>query len=71
MEVTQSWSLFTTPWNAPGQNTGAGTLSLPNQRSNPGLPHCRQIPYQLSHLSPLHIKPMPHLYYPLNHYPLC
>ena len=42
------------PWNSPGQNTGVGNLSLlqgifPTQRSNPGLPHCRQILYQLSH----------------------
>ena len=41
-------------WNSPGQNTGAGSLSLlqgifPIQGSNPGLPHCRQILYQLSH----------------------
>ena len=41
-------------WNSPGQNTGAGSLSLlqgifPTQVSNPGLPHCRQIVYQLSH----------------------
>ena len=41
-------------WNFPGQNTGIGSLSLlqgifPVQRSNPGLPHCRQILYQLSH----------------------
>ena len=40
--------------NSPGQNTGVGSLSLlqgifPTQRSNPGLPHCRQILYQLSH----------------------
>ena len=37
-----------------GQNTGVGSLSLlqrifPTQESNPGLPHCRQILYQLSH----------------------
>ena len=42
------------PWNSPGQNTGVGSLSLlqgifPNQGLNPGLPHCRQILYQLSH----------------------
>ena len=42
------------PWNSPGQNTGVGSLSLfqgifPNQGSNPGLPHCRWILYQLSH----------------------
>ena len=41
-------------WNSPGQNTGVGILSLlqgifPTQGSNPGLPHCRQVPYQLSH----------------------
>ena len=43
-----------TAWNSPGQNTGAGSLSLlqgvfPTQGSNPGLPHCRRILYQLSH----------------------
>ena len=42
------------PWNSLGQNTGVGSLFLlqgifPTQRSNPGLPHCRQILYQLSH----------------------
>ena len=42
------------PWNSPGQNTGAGSLSLlqgilPTRGSNPSLPHCRQILYQLSH----------------------
>ena len=42
------------PWNSPGQNTGVGSHSLlqgifSTQGSNPGLPHCRQILYQLSH----------------------
>ena len=42
------------PWNSPGQNTGVGSLSLlhgifPTQGSNPGLPHCGWIVYQLSH----------------------
>ena len=42
------------PRNSPGQNTGVGSLSLllgifPAQGSNSGLPHCRQIIYQLSH----------------------
>ena len=42
------------PWDSPGQNTGVGSLSLlqgifPTQGSNPGLPHCRRILYQLSH----------------------
>ena len=53
MKVTQS---CLTPWTiqSPGQNTGVGSLSLlqeifPTQGSNPGLPHCRQILYQLSH----------------------
>ena len=41
-------------WNSLGQNTGVGSLSLlqgifPTQRSNPGLPLCRQILYQLSY----------------------
>ena len=40
--------------NFPSQNTGVGSLSLlqgifPTQGSNPGLPHCRWILYQLSH----------------------
>ena len=42
------------PWNSPGQNTRVGSHSLlqvffPTQGMNPGLPHCRQILYQLSH----------------------
>ena len=42
------------PWNTPGKNTGVGSHSLlqgifPSQGSNPGLPHSRQILYQLSH----------------------
>ena len=42
------------PWNSPGQNTGVGSLSplqgiFPTQGSNPDLPHCRRILYQLSH----------------------
>ena len=36
------------PWNSPGQNAGVSSLSL-LQGSNPGLPHCRQLLYQLSH----------------------
>ena len=46
------------PWNSPCQNTGVGSLSLLQgifQGLNPGLPHCRQILYQLSHKrNPLH-----------------
>ena len=42
------------PWNSSGQNTGVGSHSplqgiFPTKGSNPGLPHCRQILYQLSH----------------------
>ena len=41
-------------WNPPGQNTEVGSLSFlqgifPTQGSNPSLPHCRQILYQLNH----------------------
>ena len=49
-------------WNSPGQNPGVGSLSLlqgifPTQGLNPGLPHCRQILYQLNHKgSPVSIK---------------
>ena len=49
------------PWNSPGQNTGVGRLLLlkgifPTQGLNPGLLHCRQILYQLSHKgSPVYI----------------
>ena len=60
VKVTQSCLTLSTPWtinspwNSPGQNTGVGSLSLlqrisPNQGLNPGLLHCRQILYQLSH----------------------
>ena len=42
------------PWNSPEQNTGVGSLYFlqgifPTQGSIPGLLHCRQILYQLSH----------------------
>ena len=58
MKVVQSCPTFCDPmknsWNSPGQNTGVGSLSLLQgifltQGSNPGLPHCRQILYQMSH----------------------
>ena len=59
MKVTQSsltpWDhVLYSPWNSLGQNTGMGSFSLlqgivPTQGLNPGLPHCRQILYQLSH----------------------
>ena len=47
------WTLYC-PWNSLGQNTGVRCLSLlqeifPTQGLNPGLLHCRQILYQLSH----------------------
>ena len=42
--------------DSPGKNTGVGCHALfqgmlPTQGLNPGLPHCRQTLYQLSHLS--------------------
>jgi len=41
------------PWNSPGKKTGVGSCSLlqgifSTQGSNPGLPHHRQIFYQVS-----------------------
>ena len=47
-------SLLFCPRNSPGKNTGVGSHSLllrifPTQKSNPSLPHCGQILYQLSH----------------------
>ena len=47
------WTIYS-PWNSPGQNNGVGSLSLlqgifTTQGSNPGLPYCREILYQLSH----------------------
>ena len=41
-------------WNSPGQNTGVSSLPLlqgifPTQGSNPSLPHCKPILYQLNH----------------------
>ena len=58
LKVTQSCltlcNPINRPWNSPDQNTGVGSLSLlqgifPTHGSNPGLPYCRQILYQLSH----------------------
>ena len=48
------------PWHSIGQNTLVGSLSLlqgifPIQGSNSGLPHCRQILYQLSYKGRLRI----------------
>ena len=45
---------FLCPWNFPGKSTGAGCHFLlqgifPTQGSNPGLLHCRQTLYHLSH----------------------
>ena len=47
------------PWNSPGKNPGVGSHSLlqgifPSQGSNPGLRHCLQILYHLSHQGELH-----------------
>ena len=43
-----------TPWDFPGKSTGVGCHFLlqgifPTQGSNPGLLHCRQTLYHLSH----------------------
>ena len=47
-----AWLLY--PYNCPGSNTGVGSHSFLQgifltQGLNPGLPHCRQILYHLSH----------------------
>ena len=57
VKVTQSCPTLCdpmeSPWNSPGQNTEVedfpSTGIFPTQGSNPGLPHCKQILYQLSH----------------------
>ena len=46
--------LFATPWDSQGKSTGVGYHFLlqgifPTQGSNPGVPLCRWILYQLSH----------------------
>ena len=43
------------PWNSPGQNAGVGSLSFPQgifptQELNPGILHCRQMPYRLNYM---------------------
>ena len=50
------WKSLSGVWffDSPGQNTGVDSVSIlqwifPTQGSNPGLPHCRWILYQLSH----------------------
>ena len=54
--------------HSPGKNTGVGCHSLlqgifPTQRSNQGLPHCRQILYRLSHsYHKIHCESCLHLY---------
>ena len=52
-------------WNSPGKNTGVDCHSLlqgifRKQGSNPGLLHCRQILYHLSH--------EPHQFYCVAHF---
>ena len=49
------------PWDSPGKSTGVGCHFLlqgifPNQGSNSGLPHCRQILYSLSHQGTPYLK---------------
>ena len=44
------------PWDSPGNSTGVDCHSLlqgifPTPGSNPGLPHCRQLLYCLSHIT--------------------
>ena len=53
--ISDSVTLYAiySPWNSPGRSTGVGSLSLLQgifltHGSNPGLPHCRRVLYQLS-----------------------
>ena len=60
------------PWNSPGKNTGEGCHSLlqgifPTQGPDPGLPHCRQILYSLSHQGLSGISHITHLPHYLTH----
>ena len=53
------------PWDSPGKNIGVACHFLlqwffPTQGSNPGLPHCRQTPYRLSHQGS-HDQPRQHI----------
>ena len=53
---TAACPVHSCPWNSPGKSTRIGCHFLlqgviPTWRSNPGLPHCRQILYQLNHSS--------------------
>ena len=55
------WTVAPCPWDSPGKNIGVGCHFLlqgifPTQGSNPGLLHCRQTLYPLSHQgSPVYI----------------
>ena len=53
-EVKTSETSIHSPWDCPGKNTGVGCHFLLQeifltQGLNPGLPHCRQTLYRLSH----------------------
>ena len=56
LSISESHSAMSnsfSPWNSAGKSNGVGSLPLlqrmfPTQESNSGLPHCRQILYQLS-----------------------
>ena len=54
------------PWSFPGKSTGVGCHFLlqgifPTQGLNPGLPHCRQTLYHLSHKGRLGDQPRQHI----------
>ena len=60
VKVAQSCPTLCKSMEFSSQNTGVGSLPLlqgisPTQGSNPGLPHCRWILYQLSHQGSLRI----------------
>ena len=63
------------PWDSPGKNTGVGCHAflhgiLSTQRSNPGLPNCRQILYRLSRKTKItgmgHLSLLQGIFWPRN-----
>ena len=68
---------FLCPWSSAGENTGVGSHSIfqgifPTQGSKPGLLHCGQILYLLSHQeSPIHIIPLPKYFLHSRYFDLC
>ena len=65
------------PWNSPGKSTGVGShcflqVIFPTQGLNPGLLHCRQILYHLSHHGGLSSTMLLYKHFPhVNNFTFC